>query len=225
MDTDRPTPDQTSTRCSLCREVRPDVHVNVCKGCVEDYLRGALPQLIRTLEESYGRRLDAWLRGGRFISASWELSTHFLVSEGRVRRFIADLVADALREDAFSPAVPRSDGWVPPSAGGLVNDIYERCGEGLRHLATHTLAETAGRLPTAEAERELIETAAGLRPADTKPSAVGRRGCRLHGRIPPTRPGARAVRAPLRLRQSTLHSVLGGPDRPRLEGTPRASAD
>ncbi len=153
--------------CNLCHELKQDVHVNVCLSCVEDALRRLVPRLTVTLEKKYGRLLDDWLEMGRFTSASWTLKPQFQVSEKRARRFITHLMADALGEDAIALSLPRGDAWVPSLSDELTDAVYERCGEGLRLLVTHTLAEALGGLPTKAAERELIETAVGRRLSDT----------------------------------------------------------
>jgi hypothetical protein len=147
--------------------LKQDVHVNICLSCVEDTLRSLVPRLTVTLEKRYGRLLDDWLEEGRFTSASWMLKPQFRVSEERARRFVTDLMADALGENAIALSLPRSDGWASPLSDELRDAVYERCGEGLRRLLTRTLAEALGKLPTGPAERDLIETAVGRRPSDT----------------------------------------------------------
>ncbi len=154
-------------RCTLCHELKQDVHVNVCLSCVEGTLRGFVPRLTDTLEERYGQLLDKWLETGYFTSASWTLSSQLRVSEERVRHFVTHLVADALGEGAIALSLPTSDGWVPSHSEELTDVVHERCGERLRLLVTHMLTETLGGLPTRAAERELIETAAGRRHSDT----------------------------------------------------------
>jgi hypothetical protein len=158
---------QQPARCNLCYELKHDVQVNVCLSCVEGTLRRLVPQLTGTLEEIYGRLLDEWLETGRFTSASLTLKPQFRVSKERARRFVTDLVTDALGEEAIALSLPRCDGWVPSLSDELTDAVYERCGEGLRLLITHTLAEALGGLPTKAAERELIETAIGRRRSDT----------------------------------------------------------
>ncbi len=154
-------------RCHLCHELKLDVHVDVCLSCVEDILRRLVPQLTDTLEERYGRLLDEWLETGRFTSASWALNPQFIISEERARHFITYLLADAFGEGVISLSLPRSDGWAPPLSDELIDVVYERCGQSLRRILTHTLAEMLGRLPTEAAERELIKTAVSRAPSDT----------------------------------------------------------
>jgi hypothetical protein len=144
------------------------MHVNVCLSCVESTLRGLAPLLTDTLEERYGQLLDEWLEMGRFTSASWTLSSQFQVSEERMRHFVTHLVADALGGGAIALSLPSSDGWVPSHSAEFTDIVYDRCGEPLRRLVTHSLTETLGGLPTRAAERELIETAAGRRHSDTQ---------------------------------------------------------
>lgn len=174
--TQPPHPDRHQLeRCTLCHELKQDVHVNVCLSCVEGTLRGLVSLLTNTLEERYSQLLNKWLETGGFTSASWTLSSQLQVNEERVRQFVTNLMADALGEGAIALSLPRSDGWVPSHSEELTDVVYGRCGERLRLLVTHMLTETLGRLPTRAAERELIETAAGLRHSVTprrKQSAV-----------------------------------------------------
>jgi hypothetical protein len=147
--------------------LKQDMHVNVCLSCVESTLCGLAPLLTDILEERYGQLLDEWLEMGRFTSASWTLSSQFQVSEERMRHFVTHLVADALGDGAITLSLPSSDGWVPSHSAELTDVVYERCGEPLRRLVTHSLTETLCGLPTRAAERELIEAAAGRRHSDT----------------------------------------------------------
>jgi hypothetical protein len=145
--------------------VRDDVHVNVCKRCVEDILRRHLPQLVRTLEERYGGQLDLWLREGHFTSATWLVGQEFRVDDDRLRQFVTDIVGDAIRDETVALSLPRSDPWAPADIRSLAVALYERIGEDFQRLVTRQITESISLLPTEAAERELIETASGQRPA------------------------------------------------------------
>lgn len=151
--------------CNLCGELKPDVYGNVCGACVVQTLRRLLPDLVRALEERYGRQLDEWLTTGRFTIACWEVEFEFEVTERRLLPFLTSVIRDAFRDRTVALQLPDVDPWAPSCAGEVAAALNERCGEGLRHLLAQHLAIGLRGTPTLAAERELIEVAVGRRAA------------------------------------------------------------
>jgi hypothetical protein len=78
---------------------------------------------------------------------------------------VTDVLGDAIRDETVALSLPRSEPWAPADIRSLAAALYERLGEDFRRLVTRHIAESISLLPTKAAERELIETASGQRPA------------------------------------------------------------
>jgi hypothetical protein len=155
------TNDELTTVCRQCRQLKEDLHGDICSDCIEGILLNHLPLLKRTLEARYGSMLDQWLNNGRFLQARWSAELDLLVCQERLSGFIRKLVRDAVTQGEAGIVLPIYDEfWKPIQINELLDFIDEQCQEEFRHFI-ESLSQAINNAPTKEAERELVEMVSG----------------------------------------------------------------
>jgi hypothetical protein len=147
--------------CRQCRQLKEDLHGDMCSDCIEATLHEHLPLLKHTLEARYGSMLDQWLNNGRFLQARWSAELDLLVCQERLAGFVRKLILDAITQGEAGIVLPIYDEfWKPIQINELLDSIDEQCQEEFRHFIA-SLSQAINNAPTKEAERELIEMVSG----------------------------------------------------------------
>lgn len=155
------TNDESEATCRQCRQLKEEMHGEICSDCIEETLLEHLPLLKRTLEARYGSMLDQWLANGRFHEARWSAELDLLVSQERLAGFVRNLVSDAVTQGEIGIVLPIYDEfWKPIQINELLDSIDEQCQEEFRHFIA-SLSLAINNAPTKESERELIAIVSG----------------------------------------------------------------